>query len=63
MSNWIQYEVWSEDGSGHQELVLTTASRKDALSVAEKEHKETSAIVTVYEETADGDYELVKEFS
>lgn len=63
MSNWIQYEVWSEDGSGHQELVLTTASRKDALSVAEKEHKDTSAIVTVYEETADGDYGMVKEFS
>jgi len=63
MSNWIQYEVWSEDGSGHQELVLTTASRKDALSAAEKEHKDTSAIVTVYEETADGDYEMVKEFS
>ena len=63
MSNWVQYEVWSEDGSGHQELVLTTASRKEALSVAEKEHNETSAIVTVYEETADGDYELVEEFS
>ena len=63
MSNWIQYEVWSEDGSGHQELVLTTASRKDALAAAEKEHKDTSAIVTVYEETADGDYEMVKEFS
>lgn len=63
MSNWIQYEVWSEDGSGHQELVLTTASRKDALAAAEKEHKDTGAIVTVYEETADGDYEMVKEFS
>jgi hypothetical protein len=63
MSNWVQYEVWSEDGEGHQELVLTTASRKEALAIAEKEHKETSAIVTVYEETVDGDYELVKEFS
>ena len=48
MSNWVQYEVWSEDGE-HQELVLTTASRKEALVAAEKEHKETSAIVTVYE--------------
>lgn len=62
MSNWVQYEVWSEDGE-HQELVLTTASRKEALTAAEKEHKETSAIVTVYEETVDGDYQLVKEFS
>ena len=62
MSNWVQYEVWSEDGK-HQELVLTTASRKEALAIAEKEHKETSAIVTVYEETADGDYALIREFS
>ena len=63
MSNWVQYEVWSEDGDGHQELVPTTASRKEALTAAEKEHKETSAIVTVYEETVDGDYGLIKEFS
>ena len=62
MSNWVQYEVWSEDGE-HQELVLTTASRKEALVAAEKEHKETSALVTVYEETADGDYALIREFS
>lgn len=61
MSNWVQYEVWSEDGE-HQELVLTTASRKEALVAAGKEHKETSALVTVYEETSDGDYELIKEF-
>jgi len=63
MSKWVQYEVWSEDGSDHQELVLTTASRKEALAAAEKEHKETGAIVTVYEETIDGDYEMIKEFS
>ena len=62
MSNWIQYEVWSEDGSGHQELIETTASRKGALQTAEKIHKETNAIVTVYEDSDDG-YELVKEFS
>ena len=62
MSNWVQYEVWSEDGE-HQELVLTTASRKEALAIAEKEHKETSAIITVYEETVDGEYKLIKEFS
>ena len=63
MSTWVQYEVWSEDGSGQQELVDTTASKKDALSIAERTHKETNAIVTVYEETVDGDYEMIKEFS
>ena len=61
--NWVQYEVWAEDDSGHLELIETTASRKEALAIAEKEHKETSAIVTVYEETVDGDYGLIKEFS
>jgi hypothetical protein len=61
--NWVQYEVWSEDDSGHQELIETTASKKDALRIAERTHKDTNAIVTVYEETTDGDYQLIKEFS
>jgi len=60
--NWVQYEVWAEDDSGHLELIETTASRKEALAIAEKEHKETSDIITVYEETADGDYEAIKQF-
>ena len=61
--NWVQYEVWAEDDDGHQELVDTTASKKDALRIAERTHKETNAIVTVHEEDADGNYELIKEFS
>jgi hypothetical protein len=63
MSNWIQYEVWAEDGTGHQELVETTASKKEALQTAEKIHKETNAIVTVYEDNDNSGYDLVKEFS
>jgi hypothetical protein len=63
MSNWVQYEVWSEDGEGQSELIETTASKKDALRIAEHTYKETNAIVTVYEETVDGDYQLIKEFS
>lgn len=63
MSNWVQYEVWSEDGEGQSEIIETTASKKDALRIAERTHKETNAIVTVYEETTDGDYQLIKEFS
>jgi hypothetical protein len=55
--------VWAEDDSGHQELIETTASKKDALRIAERTHKDTNAIVTVYEETTDGDYALIKEFS
>jgi hypothetical protein len=61
--NWVQYEVWAEDGDGHQELVETTASKKDALSIAERTHRETNAIVTVYEDSDDNGYDLIKEFS
>jgi hypothetical protein len=61
--NWVQYEVWAEDDSGHTELIETTASKKDALTLAENIHTETKAIVTVYEDTNDGDYALIKEFS
>ena len=61
--NWVQYEVWAEDDDGRQELIETTASKKDALSIAERTHKETNMIVSVHEEDADGNYELVKEYS
>jgi hypothetical protein len=60
--NWVQYEVWAEDDEGHQELIETTASKKDALRIAERTHKETDMIVTVHEEDDDGNYGLIKEF-
>jgi hypothetical protein len=60
--NWVQYEVWAEDEAGHQELSETTASRKEALSLAERTYRDGASIVTVYEETSDGDYATVKEF-
>jgi hypothetical protein len=60
--NWQQYEVWSEDDLGHQEIVETTASKKEALALAQRVHNETKAYVTVYQETSDGDYEMIKEF-
>jgi hypothetical protein len=62
MTNWVQYEVWAEDDDGHQELIETTASRKQALSEAQKAFNEGLGRVTVYEETTDGDYEMIKEF-
>jgi hypothetical protein len=60
--NWVQYEVWAEDDDGRQELVETTASKKEALTVAQRTFNEGLGIVTVYEETTDGDYEMIKEF-
>jgi hypothetical protein len=61
--NWVQYEVWAEDDDGHQELIETTASKKDALSIAERTHRDTNMIVTVHEEDDAGNYALIKEFS
>ena len=60
--NGVQYEVWAEDDDGRQELVETTASKKEALAVAQRTFNEGLGIVTVYEETTDGDYEMIKEF-
>jgi hypothetical protein len=60
--NWVQYEVWAEDDDGRQELIETTASKKEALTVAQRTFNEGLGIVTVYEETTDGDYEMIKEF-
>jgi len=33
--NWTQYEVWAEM-DGHQELIETTASKKEAIQLAER---------------------------
>ena len=52
--SWTQYEVWAEI-EGHQELIETTHSRKEALQVAEKFFEDGADFVQVFEETADGD--------
>jgi ATP-dependent Clp protease adapter protein ClpS len=53
--SWIQFEVWA-DVDGQQELVKTTHSKKEAISLAKKIHNEGSPFVIVYEEDADGEY-------
>lgn len=60
--SWTQYEVWAEI-DGHQELVETTNSRKDAISIAERTFNEGIDFVQVFEETSDGDYLEVKTLS
>ena len=60
--NWVQYEVWAEL-DGHQELIETTASRKEALALAQQTFADGADQVTVYEETADGDYEQIEQLS
>lgn len=53
--SWTQYEVWAEV-EGHQELIETTHSKKEALTLAKKTFNEGADRVQVYEETEDGDY-------
>jgi hypothetical protein len=58
------YEVWAEDDSGHQELIDTTRSRSHAIQLAQRTLDEGSwVITTVYQETEDGDLEVIQEFN
>lgn len=54
------YEIWAEDESGHQELIETTGDRNQARRIA-KEAKEPGVTVIIYQETEDGDLELIEE--
>lgn len=60
--SWTQYEVWAEIDA-HQELIETTHSKKEAISLAEKTFNDGCDLVQVFEETNDGDYSLIKELS
>ena len=53
---WELYEVWSEDDVGHQELVDTTKSLKEAKELA-KNILELEGIeaVTIFQELDNGD--------
>jgi hypothetical protein len=61
--NWELYEVWAVDESGHEELIDTTKSRKEAYSLAEQTLNEEGYVKTiVYLENEEGDLEEVKRF-
>lgn len=60
MKAYELYEIWTENESGHQELIETTGDRRQALRIA-KEAKEPGLIVTIYQETEDGDLEMIEE--
>jgi hypothetical protein len=57
---WELYEVWAEDSDGHEELIDTTKSRKEALQLAKKAINEGAEVAKVVRETADGDYEEIE---
>lgn len=52
--SWELYEVWAEDDDGHEELVDTTRSLKEARVLAQKALSDYP-ISIIYKETEDGD--------
>jgi hypothetical protein len=56
------YEVWAEDEDGHNELLETTASQKEAFEIAQSSLIDGYISSSVYQETDDGDPILVKTF-
>lgn len=60
--SWTQYEVWGLM-DGHQELIETTYSIKEATTLAEKTFQDGCDFVEIYQETSDGNYTLIKELS
>lgn len=60
--SYTLYEIWSEDEIGHQEIVDTTASKKEAFAIAEQCLGEGFLAAIVYQENEMGDPILVKRF-
>ncbi len=60
---WEFYEVWAEDDDGHEELIETTKSRTEALTLAQKSLDEGDyASTVVYQEREDGDLVTIERF-
>jgi hypothetical protein len=54
--SWTQYEVWTET-DGHQELVETTHSEREAIDLARETYAAGEVdLVLVYEESDNGEY-------
>ena len=59
---YMLYEVWAEDEDGHNELLDTTASQKEAFEIAQSSLNDGYISSTVYQENEEGDSILVKTF-
>jgi hypothetical protein len=60
--NFELYEVWTEDIDGHEELQETTASKKQAIEIAESLLGQGYLSATVYQENEDGELAEVQRF-
>ena len=61
--NYMLFEVWAEDQDGHNELLDTTASQKEAFEIAKQCLAEGYAYVEVLQETEEGESILIKQFT
>jgi hypothetical protein len=61
--NFELYEVWAVDEAGHEELVETTSSRKEALEIAEINLGLGAIAAVVYQEDENGDLHEIKRFN
>ena len=59
---YMLYEVWAEDEDGHNELLDTTASQKEAVEIAKSSLNDGYVSAAIYQENEDGDSKLVKKF-
>ena len=57
--SWELYEVWHND-EGHEDLVDTTKSLKEAKQLAEKTLEELGGEIFILLETRDGDMDEVE---
>ena len=47
---WVQYEVWSVDVDGHEEVIETTNSLKEARKIAEDSLTDQIVECIIYKE-------------
>lgn len=52
---WELYEVWGADEDGHEELLETTSSKKQAFEIAKASLGLGYLEIIVYQENEDGD--------
>lgn len=57
---WELYEVWASNNEGHEELVNTTKSHKEAKSLAKKALNEGADEVWICLEDSEGNYDEIE---
>jgi TPP-dependent pyruvate/acetoin dehydrogenase alpha subunit len=61
--NWELYEVWSVDEDGHEDLIETTKSLKEAQTIARNCLTDYIVECIIYREDANGDLQEVEVIS